>query len=214
MTPKAFAQTVRRHLSSLKAAQECRYLVGDAALYCADTLQLLAQQQQLFVTRVPVTLNEAKQAVATIGAQPLTALGNGYHGRWQHANMPGSRNVGCWCAANKPATASSRHWPKTCSKTVPASSKPSPNCVPDALLVRRMPAELSCFTASLMLLQLDAEVVGEPVYTGRGRPKRGEEPIGHQFQITGLAAPAWLALKRPATRPGCSSWRPMTTAIR
>uniref|UniRef100_UPI0025B693D9 hypothetical protein n=1 Tax=Aeromonas caviae TaxID=648 RepID=UPI0025B693D9 len=42
----------------------------------ADTLQLLAQQQQLFVTRVPVTLNEAKQAVATIGAQPLTALGN------------------------------------------------------------------------------------------------------------------------------------------
>ena len=34
---KAFAQTVRRHLSSLKAAQECRYLVGDAALYCADT---------------------------------------------------------------------------------------------------------------------------------------------------------------------------------
>ena len=73
---KAFAQTVRRHLSSLKAAQECRYLVGDAALYCADTLQLLAQQQQLFVTRVPVTLNEAKQAVATIGAQPLTALGS------------------------------------------------------------------------------------------------------------------------------------------
>ena len=29
---KAFAQTVRRHLSSLQAAQECRYLVGDAAL--------------------------------------------------------------------------------------------------------------------------------------------------------------------------------------
>ncbi|MDV5249665.1 IS1634 family transposase [Shewanella xiamenensis] len=88
---KAFAQTVRRHLSSLKAAQESRYLVGDAALYCADTLQLLAQQQQLFVTRVPVTLNEAKQAVATIGAQPLTALGNGYHGRWQGANYAGRR---------------------------------------------------------------------------------------------------------------------------
>ncbi|WP_244082052.1 hypothetical protein, partial [Aeromonas caviae] len=44
------AQTVRRHLSSLKAAQECRYLVGDAALYCADTLQLLA-------LRIPVKLN-------------------------------------------------------------------------------------------------------------------------------------------------------------
>lgn len=83
---KAFAQTVRCHLSSLKAAQESRYLVGDAALYCVDTLQLLAQQQQLLVTRVPVTLNETKQALATIGAQPLTALGNGYHGRRQGAN--------------------------------------------------------------------------------------------------------------------------------
>ena len=37
---KAFAQTVRRHLSSLKAAQECRYLVGDAALYCAGYLAI------------------------------------------------------------------------------------------------------------------------------------------------------------------------------
>ena len=24
-----------------------------------------------------------------MGAQPLTALGNGYHGRWQHANYAG-----------------------------------------------------------------------------------------------------------------------------
>ncbi|MFV7564227.1 hypothetical protein ACNPAA_21120, partial [Aeromonas sp. PS2Canimalfood6] len=31
-------------------------------------------------------------------------------------------------------------------------------------------AELSCFTASLMLLQLDAEVVGEPVYTRHSAP--------------------------------------------
>ena len=50
---KAFAQTVRRHLSSPKAAQECRYLVGDAALTAPIPLQLLAQQQQLFVTGCP-----------------------------------------------------------------------------------------------------------------------------------------------------------------
>ena len=43
-------------------------------------------------------------------------------------------------------------------------------------------------------------MVGEPVYTGRGRPEAGEEPIGHQFQITGLAATAWLALKRSNQR--------------
>ena len=115
---KAFAQTVRRHLSSLKAAQECRYLVGDAALYCADTLQLLAQQQQLFVTRVPVTLNEAKQAVATIGAQPLTALGNGYHGRWPYQIMQGRATLLKLLVrsrTNQPPRAADGG-PKTCSR--------------------------------------------------------------------------------------------------
>ena len=80
---KAFAQTVRRHLSSLKAAQECRYLVGDAVPVLRRYL-LLAQQQQLFVTRVPVP-NEEKAGRGKYGCKTLTALGNGYHGRWQHA---------------------------------------------------------------------------------------------------------------------------------
>ena len=61
---------------------------------------------------------------------------------------------------------------------------------------------MSCFTASLMLLQLDAEVVGEPVYTGRGRPKRGEEPIGHQFQITGLAATSLACVEEARNQTG------------
>ncbi|MGU5560082.1 IS1634 family transposase, partial [Aeromonas caviae] len=163
---KAFAQTVRRHLSSLKAAQECRYLVGDAALYCADTLQLLAQQQQLFVTRVPVTLNEAKQAVATIGAQPLTALGNGYHGRWQHANYAGVAQrwllVRSEQASHREQQTLAKNLLKDSTRELKAFAKLCARrfaCEADAQ------AELSCFTASLMLLQLDAEVVGEPVYT-------------------------------------------------
>ena len=137
---KAFAQTVRRHLSSLlKAAQECRYLVGDAALYCADTLQLLAQQQQLFVTRVPVTLNEAKQAVATIGAQPLTALGNGYHGRWQHANYAGRATLvaGAQRTSQPPRAADiGQNLLKDSTRELKAFAK---LFMPDALLVRRMP---------------------------------------------------------------------------
>ena len=39
-----------------------------------------------------------------------------------------------------------------------------------------------------MLLQLDAEVVGEPVYTGRGRPSVAKANVTISFQITGLAA--------------------------
>ncbi|WP_263283790.1 hypothetical protein [Salmonella enterica] len=65
--------------------------MGDTALYSADTLRLLHQQQQLFVTRVPFTLLEARQAVGTVGDVPLQVLDNGYQGRWMgsgYASVP------------------------------------------------------------------------------------------------------------------------------
>ena len=51
-----------------------------------------------------------------------------------------------------------------------------------------------------MLLQLDAEVVGEPVYTGRGRPSAWRRANSHQFQITGLAA-TWPGLRGRGPQP-------------
>ena len=178
-------------------------------------LQLLAQQQQLFVTRVPVTLNEAKQAVATIGC--TTADRSGQWLSWPLATRELCRGratlvAGAQRTGQPPRAADiGQNLLKDSTRELKAFAKLCARrfaCEADAQ------AELSCFTASLMLLQLDAEVVGEPVYTGRGRPKRGEEPIGHQFQITGLAATSLACVEGPATRPGCSSWRPMTTAIR
>jgi transposase len=42
---RSFAEVVKYHLRSLKAAQESCYLMGDAALYSAETLRLLHQQR-------------------------------------------------------------------------------------------------------------------------------------------------------------------------
>ena len=53
-----------------------------------------------------------------------------------------------------------------------------------------------------MLLQLDAEVVSEPVYAGRGRPKNGEEPVSHQFQIKGLAATSLARVEEARNQTG------------
>ena len=45
-----FARRLSATCAALKSAQESRYLVGDAALYCAETLHLLHHQRQLFIT--------------------------------------------------------------------------------------------------------------------------------------------------------------------
>jgi len=200
---KAFAQTVRRHLSSLKAAQESRYLVGDAALYCADTLQLLEQQQQLFVTRVPVTLNEAKQAVATISAHPLTALGNGYHGRWQSANYAGVAQrwllVRSEQASHREQQTLAKNLLKESTRELKAFAKLSAQrfaCQSDAETALRR------FSDSLVLLQLDAEVVNEPMYAGSGRPKKGQVPLSYQFHIKGIAATSLARVEEARNQTG------------
>ena len=114
---KAFAQTVRRHLSSLKGRAGSA-VIWSAMPHCtnADTLQLLAQQQQLFVTRVPSLSMRQSRPWQAIGAQPrpLWAMAIA----WPLATRElcqGRAALVCWCAANKPATASGRRG-KTCSK--------------------------------------------------------------------------------------------------
>lgn len=59
-----FKALVSAHIGSLKAAARCRYLIGDAALYVADTITRLDSQNQLFISRVPQTLTEAKKLIA------------------------------------------------------------------------------------------------------------------------------------------------------
>ena len=75
-----------------------------------------------------------------MGAQPLTALGNG-HGRWQRADMP-FRVAQRWLLVRS-EQASHREQQtlaKTCSKAVPRAQSLRQIIVPDALLVRRMPS--------------------------------------------------------------------------
>jgi transposase len=63
-------------------------------------------------------------------------------------------------------------------------------------------AELTRFTTSLMLLQLDAEVVSDPVYAGCGRPKKGEAPTSYQFHIKGVAATSQARVEEARNQTG------------
>ena len=63
---KAFATVIKHYIKSLKAAQNCRYFVGDAALYCQESIFALHNKNQKFITRVPATLKDAKQTLLTL----------------------------------------------------------------------------------------------------------------------------------------------------
>lgn len=88
---ESFKALVKAHLGSLKAAARCRYLIGDAALYVADTIRALDSQKQLFISRVPQTLTEAKKLIARHQGVEFIPLANGYSGAWfdvTYADVP------------------------------------------------------------------------------------------------------------------------------
>jgi hypothetical protein len=60
---EGFKKIVKYHISSLKAAQQCRYLEADAALYVKEAIVELGALSQLFIIRVPQKLKEAKTLI-------------------------------------------------------------------------------------------------------------------------------------------------------
>ena len=86
---ESFKLLVKSHIKSLKAAQRSQYFIGDAALYVAETIQLLNEQKKFFISRVPQKLNEAKALLKKAGSMEFSVLANGYSAAWCDAEYAG-----------------------------------------------------------------------------------------------------------------------------
>jgi transposase len=86
---ETFKKTVQSHLKSLKAAYNNSYFIADSALYTEETVQSLAEQNQLFITRVPQKLKEAKVILSKVSQVIFTDLKDGYAGAWFDSNYGG-----------------------------------------------------------------------------------------------------------------------------
>ena len=84
---ESFKKLVKSHIGSLKSAQRSRYFIGDAALYVAETIQSLQKQKQLFITRVPQKLKEAKTILSSYSKEKFIDIEPGYSGTW-YGNPP------------------------------------------------------------------------------------------------------------------------------
>lgn len=83
---KVFKETVQLHLKSLKQAYNNTYFIADSALYTEETVKALDAQKQLFITRVPQKLKEAKIILAKAPEVSWTELKEGYCGAWFDSN--------------------------------------------------------------------------------------------------------------------------------
>ena len=85
----AFSEIVSKHVESLKQAIEHKYFVGDSALYTPKNLSFFGETGNFFVTRVPMQIKEAKNAIASTKKEDLIEIGDGYSAREEHFEYGG-----------------------------------------------------------------------------------------------------------------------------
>jgi transposase len=182
---KAFAEVAKQHIQCLKAAQNSRYFIADAALYTQDSIQFLDEQKQKFITRVPMTIKSAKEALLALDSTQLEPIGKGYSGHWVESNYGDVQQK--WLLINSEQATKReeitfyKNLEKSLTKELKQlnklMSKPFA-CKEDAKLA------LDEFEQQSQLLGFEQTSISkEPIYTSRGRPKKGEKPMGYSYQI-------------------------------
>ena len=186
---RAFSEVIRHHVQSLKSAQQSRYFIGDAALYTAESILALHQQNQLFVTRVPMTLKDAKDAVSSLKTDQLEALGEGYFGYWLEANYAGVPQRWLMVRSEQATHREQKTVTKNLLKTGTQELKQFQKLCKKAFACQ-LDAEqvLVEFCSGLSVLHIEnGGARAQSAFSGKGRPKKGQTPDKIDYLLTGQA---------------------------
>jgi transposase len=184
---EGFKKIVKHHLSSMKAAQNSRYFIGDAALYVAETIQSLDQQGQLFISRAPQKLKAVRQAISEQHTLSFETLENGYSGAWLKANY-GDVEQRWLLVCSEQAKKSEQ---KTLDRKMLKESTQA--CKSFKKLTRQ---RFSCASDAAGALAVwlkanpsielsDTGTTEHAVFKQSGRPKKDQEPEGFEYQLIG-----------------------------
>jgi len=76
--PGSFPELIDRHVEHLQNVHGFDYVVADSSLYSADHVEKLTESGVKFVTRVPVTISEAKTRIQEAEIESMEPLKEGY----------------------------------------------------------------------------------------------------------------------------------------
>lgn len=184
---EGFKNIVKHHLSSLKAAQNCSYFIGDAALYTAESIQSLDEQGRLFITRAPQKLKLVKTAIAQHENYSFLELENGYSGAWLESDYGDVKQRWLLVRSEQAKKREQYTLDKRMLKVSTASLKSFKK-----LTRERFSCELDAYKSLKKWLKTqdytevsDIEIIAHAVYKQSGRPKREQQPSSYEYQIMG-----------------------------
>lgn len=183
---ESFKKLVKSHIGSLQAAQRSRYFIGDAALFVAETIQSLHEQGQLFITRVPQKLVEAKAILSTYSLDDFIPIEAGYSGTWYESNYGSVPQKWLLVKSEQAGKRENHTLQKSILKSTEASMKSFKKlcqvtyaCQTDALMALSRWEEKQSYVRVAEPLMLE-----QITHQTRGRPKKDSEGT-ISYQISG-----------------------------
>ena len=183
---EGFKEIVKSHIKSLKAAQTCRYLVADAALYVKDTIQELHELTQLFITRVPQKLKESKALINNAPNLDFIEMGNGYSGVWHHSTYGNVEQKWLLILSEQARKRETYSLNKRILKITESERKEFKKlgqqrfaCQTDAQKA------LELWRKKQKYSDVTERIIEIKIYGQKGQPKKGQAPLRMEYQITG-----------------------------
>jgi len=183
---EGFKKIVKSHVKSLKAAQASRYLVADAALYVKETIVHLDEVEQLFVTRVPQTLKEAKTLINQAATQSFEPITEGYEGVWTDSSYADVKQR--WLLIrSEQANKRERHsLDKRMLKQAEVERKSFKTLCQRQFACEQDAAQaVEQWRQKQRHLDVISHINEVPVYAGKGRPAADAKPQRMYYQISG-----------------------------
>ena len=183
---EGFKEIVKSHIKSLRAAQSCRYLVADAALYVKETIIELSELEQLFITRVPQKLSEAKTLINQASDLDFEDIGNGYSGAWHQSNYGNVKQKWLLVHSEQARKRETYSLTKRMLKKAEAERKTFKKlsqqkfaCQYDAQQAIELWRKKQVYTDVI------DEIIEIQIYGKKGQPKKGQAPERIEYKITG-----------------------------
>ena len=202
----SFKQVVSQHMKSFKAALDARYFVGDAALYVAGTIQALSQQDQLFISRVPLNIGAAKELVQSAPLRSMEAVEGFEYYETVETLSDYAGVVQRWVLFRNKQSQKTEQ--KTLTRRMQKKSlkefkeleklrKKPFRCEADAMEAFRQWQKKS------ELCQAEPQLIKNPCYKTKGRPADGAVPDHYEYYVTGSCSVAVQTRRDAEASLGC-----------
>lgn len=182
-----FAQTVAKYTSMISTQTTQSTIIADSALYSKDNLAILKQSKLYWITRVPETMTESKEAIESVQLKDMAQHSSDKRYAYKTMESTYGDVTQKWIVVY--STEARERTIKTLSRRYTKLSDS------EHIQMRKLEKErFSCeaealkatlkLTKSLKLTTLETKITPMAKYSKAGRPAKGEKPHIIEYAIT------------------------------